>query len=212
MENMEKEILELSDEELLRLVNPVFNGSLLGEYSVPELFNVVSEEQIAAVKGIGQRKIKVILAVRELINRLIRHQCEKVKIIASSDDAFALFQHLVRNQTEELWVALLDVKSHVIHTEMVSRGTVNSSLAGLREIFAPAVKRMAAGILVAHNHPSGNAEPSKEDIHFTSQLVRGGNILGIPLLDHVIVATGGSVSMREKNKSLFIDNVFGEVF
>lgn len=209
---MEKEIMNLSDAELLHLVSPAFNSSLLDEYSFPELFNVVSEEQIAAVKGIGKTKTKTILAVRELVKRLINRHCESVTTISSPDDAFAVFQHLAGNPTEELWVALLDVKNHVLRTEMVTKGTVNKSLAGLREIFAPAVKRMAASIIVAHNHPSGSAIPSEEDIKFTGKLVKAGKMLGIPVLDHVIIASGGCLSMREEHASFFVKNVFEEVF
>lgn len=88
---------------------------------------------------------------------------------------------------EQFWIILLDQKNHPIGTNCVSIGTINASLVHPREVFKPAILASAASIIIAHNHPSGDAEPSKEDMEVTRRLQDAGKILGIPILDHFIV-------------------------
>lgn len=96
---------------------------------------------------------------------------------------------------ESFWVLMLDARARPIGVECVAQGTLTACLVHPREVFAPALLRRAAQIVVVHNHPSGDPEPSTEDIELTERLVEAGELLGIPLVDHVVVARGGHRSV-----------------
>lgn len=93
--------------------------------------------------------------------------------------------------TEAFWVASLDARSRVLGFECVSVGTLTACLVHPREVFAPALRIRAASVVVVHNHPSGDPEPSEEDVLLTQRLISAGTVLGIPLVDHLVVARGG---------------------
>ena len=198
---MERDIHNLSDAELLRILNPAL-PVMVGDYSVPELLNV-AEEEVLAIKGVGEAKARLLMALKEIVNRIIRRSKDSIKTIHSPADAIEYFQPLASNPTEEVWILLLDQKHHIIDSKMVTRGTISASAVGMREIFSTAIKRMAAAIVVAHNHPSGIATPSQEDIRFTKELIESSKILGIQLVDHIIIAKEGSLSLREERSELF---------
>jgi DNA repair protein RadC len=101
-------------------------------------------------------------------------------------------------ECETFHVLLLDGKHALRRRELVSTGTLTSSLVHPREVFRPAVREGAAAILCAHNHPSGDPEPSPEDIEVTGRLIRAGKLLGIPLIDHVVIGDGRFVSLRDR--------------
>ncbi|PIQ78736.1 MAG: hypothetical protein COV79_05080, partial [Parcubacteria group bacterium CG11_big_fil_rev_8_21_14_0_20_41_14] len=108
--------------------------------------------------------------------------------ITSPQDAVSFFQKRIGASPQEHFVALfLNTRNGLLGWREISRGTLNANLVHPRETFAPAVQLMAAAIIVAHNHPAGNPEPSREDIAVTKQLRDAGKLLGIPLLDHLIV-------------------------
>jgi DNA repair protein RadC len=111
-----------------------------------------------------------------------------------------LLRPLLEHETSERFVALLlNGKHRVQGFAEVSRGTLTSSLVHPREVFSPAIRELAAAVIVAHNHPSGDPEPSLEDIEVTKRLHEAGKILGVPLLDHIIVGEAGSfTSLRER--------------
>lgn len=107
------------------------------------------------------------------------------------------FLHDVREKPQEHFIVLyLDARDRLIHRETVSIGTLTASLVHPREVFAPAIERRAAGVIVAHNHPSGDPAPSPEDRSATRRLSSVGRLLGIGLLDHVVVARRGYFSFR----------------
>jgi DNA repair protein RadC len=95
-------------------------------------------------------------------------------------------------------VLLLDSANHLVRDVEVSRGILNSSLAHPREVFRPAIMESAASVILLHNHPSGNPEPSMEDVHITKQMVEAGKIIGIPVHDHIIIGRPGYSSLAEK--------------
>jgi DNA repair protein RadC len=99
---------------------------------------------------------------------------------------------------ERLLALLLDGQHRLRRTELVGQGTLTSSLVHPREVFRAAIREAAAAVIVVHNHPSGDPEPSAEDLEVTRRLVSAGQLVGIPLLDHVVVAEGGFVSIRER--------------
>ena len=99
---------------------------------------------------------------------------------------------------EEFWMICLDTKNNVCGVHMVSRGNLNSSIVHPREVFKRALINNAASIIVLHNHPSGNPLPSQNDIDVTRRLKEAGELMGIPLMDHIIIADTQHISMKEK--------------
>lgn len=111
---------------------------------------------------------------------------------------YAALPALIRRAEEELWALHLDVQNRLLARQMVSRGALNTVRTAPREIFRAAILNGAIGVILAHNHPSGNLEPSPDDIEFTKAISKAGELIGIHLLDHVIVTKGGYTSFREK--------------
>ena len=113
--------------------------------------------------------------------------------VESATDAEPIFRAIIGNSPKEHVVALfLSARGNIAGAEVISVGTLTASLIHPREIFAPALALRAAGLIVCHNHPSGDPTPSREDKEATERLRRAGEILGVPLMDHIILADGGS--------------------
>jgi DNA repair protein RadC len=118
----------------------------------------------------------------------------------SPDDIFWVFRFLFDDEVRERFVVFwLDSASQVLGFEVVSEGTLTSTVTHPREIFRGAIVATCSSIIVAHNHPSGNTEPSAEDVALTKQLVKGGRIIGIPLSDHIIFARDQYTSFAERD-------------
>ena len=121
------------------------------------------------------------------------------RAITSPADADALFRSLLGAADRECFaLLLLDTRNQAVGLNIVSVGTLNASLVHPREVFKPALLANAAAILVAHNHPSGDPDPSKEDLALTARLKQAGELLGIPLLDHLVIGDGRFVSLKER--------------
>jgi DNA repair protein RadC len=99
---------------------------------------------------------------------------------------------------EELWVLLLDTRNHFLATDIVYRGSLNSSQVRVGELFKSAVRRNAASIIVAHNHPSGDPTPSPDDVAVTRAIVEAGKLLDIDVLDHLVIGNGKFVSLKQR--------------
>ncbi|MEZ7170819.1 DNA repair protein RadC [Sporosarcina sp. OR05] len=156
-------------------------------------------EEMMAVKGIGQAKAVQILAAVEIGKRLYQKHSEGRYVIRSPEDAAAYLMTDMSSLLQEHFVVLfLNVKNEVLHKQTIFIGSLNSSIVHPREVFREAVKRSAASIIAAHNHPSGNPAPSPEDIEVTKRLVEAGSIIGIDLLDHVIIGDHKFISLKEK--------------
>jgi DNA repair protein RadC len=135
--------------------------------------------------------------VCELTKR--RYRGKAPKTIRGPDDVVAVVgRKLRKEQREHFLVLLLNARHEVLGIETVSIGSLNASIVHPREVFKPAVVTSAASIVLVHNHPSGDPEPSEEDTTITKRLVECGELLGIQVLDHVIVATRGVVSFRSR--------------
>jgi DNA repair protein RadC len=120
-------------------------------------------------------------------------------IVRSPEDVFQYYLGLFKDQVRERFVVFwLDATNRVMGFEVVTEGTLNSSLVHPREVFRGAIVTTAAAIIVAHNHPSGNPEPSAEDVSMTKQLVESGKTIGILVHDHIIFAAGTYTSMAER--------------
>jgi DNA repair protein RadC len=137
-------------------------------------------------------------AILELARRILR-PAERLYQILSADDAAALVRmDMMFLDHEEMHVLLLDTKNHVVRHVKSYKGTVNNSVLRASELFRPAVVRNCPHIIVCHNHPSGDPEPSPEDIEVTKQLVEAGKLLDIEILDHIIIGNPRYVSLRER--------------
>ena len=145
----------------------------------------------------GQAKACIILAAVEFGKRLGRVRNPGRAVISSPADVESLLRGRIANLDRENFVAvLLNTKNEVLECPTISVGTLSSSLVHPREVFKPAIRASAAGIILAHNHPSGKVEPSREDRDVTRRLVGAAEIIGIEVLDHVILGDG-YFSMKE---------------
>jgi DNA repair protein RadC len=119
--------------------------------------------------------------------------------VSGPPDVFRHFHARLRDEAQERFmVLLLDGRHRVLREEIVSQGTLTASLVHPREVFRPALREAAAALVLIHNHPSGDPSPSREDREVTARLQQAGEVLGIPVLDHVIVADQGFVSLRDE--------------
>lgn len=141
-------------------------------------------------------------AREEHLGRFVRVVKEEIVVRSPIDAAQYLLQHIYAPfeafDQEELHVLLLNTKNRITHESMVYRGTVNSIHIRPAELFTTAVRVNAPAILMAHQHPSGSAEPSPEDGRTTAAAVQAGEVLGITVLDHLVIGQGAWVSLREK--------------
>lgn len=156
-------------------------------------------EEITSVKGIGEAKAVHLLAAIELGRRLGQQQTDgKFTVRSPKDAATYLMADMTSLKQENFVVLFMNVKNQVLHKQTIFIGSLNASIVHPREIFREAVKRSAASIICAHNHPSGNPAPSPEDIEVTKRLQEAGHIMGIELLDHVIIGDHQFISLKEK--------------
>lgn len=188
---------KLSDQELLAILLATGSkeysalelaGQLLGRYqSLSELQGLTTAE-LMEQKGVGAAKATTVAAAIEFGKRVCNSVSEYRPIITGSVDAARLLQgHLRGLDREHFLVLLLNPKHAVLGLETVSIGTLNCSLVHPREVFKQAIKRSASAIVLAHNHPSGICEPSKEDLQVTKRLKDAGDLVGIEVIDHLII-------------------------
>ena len=158
----------------------------------------VSYEEVSKIKGIKKVKACQIIAIMEIVNRTLKSQNKEIKISSPRDVSALLINEMANLNQEVFKLILLNTKNIVISTKDIFKGTLNSSVVHPREVFKEAVQRGSANIIVCHNHPSGDPNPSKEDINITIRLKECGRIMGIELLDHIIIGNNKYVSLKEK--------------
>ncbi|NLM44474.1 MAG: DNA repair protein RadC [Clostridiales bacterium] len=157
-------------------------------------------EELSQIDGIGLAKATQLMAAAELGRRISQYKADDDIYIRCPKDAAELLMEDMRYLNKEhMKVILLNIKCKVISIEEISVGSLSSSLAHPREIFIPAIKKSSAAIIMAHNHPSGDPHPSKDDVDLTKRIYEAGKILGIELYDHIIIGNGDFVSLKEKN-------------
>ncbi|MDK2821002.1 MAG: repair protein RadC [Clostridia bacterium] len=170
--------------------------------SKPEGLKYLAEasiEELQKQKGIGLAKASELKAALELGRRLAAFTLSR-KVIKNPQDVANLLMEEMRCLDREYFRTVsLNIKNYVLAVDNVSIGGLNSSLAHPREVFKDPIRRSAASIILAHNHPSGDPTPSKEDIEVTKRLSEAGKILGINVLDHLIIGDGRFVSLKERN-------------
>jgi len=156
-------------------------------------------EELTAIKGIGEAKGVLLLAAMELGKRMNTFKQEEPYIVRSPEDGADYVMEEMRGLKQEHFVALfLNTKNQIIHRQTIFIGSLNASIVHPREIFREAVKRSCASIICAHNHPSGDPTPSKEDIQVTRRLVESGKMIGIEVLDHLVIGDRKFISLKEK--------------
>jgi DNA repair protein RadC len=152
-------------------------------------------EELQAIEGVGPAKASLIAAALEFARRRIRPEGLRISFPA---DVLPLIRHYADRRQEHFICVSLNGANEVIAARVVSVGLVNKTQVHPREVFADPITDRASAVIVAHNHPSGSLEPSREDIDITGQLKSAGEILGIRLLDHVIFDSKGYYSFLEK--------------
>lgn len=159
----------------------------------------LSFEEFHDVGGLDWYEAQRLLAAIELGRRAgVASQVEKKNPITNYNQARALFKSMANLQQEHFCAAFFDSKANVISQKTIHIGTLNSSVVGSREVFREALRNNAASVIVAHNHPSGDPEPSPEDIQVTLSLKKAGELLDIALMDHLIVGHSEIVSLHER--------------
>ncbi|MCS6959006.1 MAG: DNA repair protein RadC [Pseudanabaenaceae cyanobacterium SKYGB_i_bin29] len=163
---------------------------------LPYLQNI-SAEVLMQIPGVGPAKATTILAAIELGKRVFfSRPPDRTEVTEPSIAANALSHILMWQPQERLAVLLLDHRNRIIAQKLITIGTVNETIAHPRDIFGEVLRQGAVKLILGHNHPSGNTDPSPEDIRLTRQLLQAAKILDIPLLDHLILGNGTFTSMR----------------
>jgi DNA repair protein RadC len=198
----------LGDNELLAIVL----GHGVSKASALELANAVlavvgglhglaraTGDELRRVPGIGAARAAQLLAAVEAGRRtLVRGRRERIQIRSARDAAELLVPQFGTRPVEQFGVLLLDTKHRLLRTSLLSVGTLDASIVHPREVFREAASGGAAAILLFHNHPSGDPKPSEDDIALTRRLIRAGELMGITVLDHLIVAESRFYSLREQ--------------
>lgn len=162
------------------------------------LAGITRISELMHIKDLGQAKAATVLAALEIGRRIASARpLERVHIGSAQEGADFLMPRLRYAAREQFVAVMLNSKNRVIATEVISEGTLTGSVVHAREVFAPALLHHAAAVIVAHNHPSGDPQPSCEDREVTAMLVESGKVLGIPILDHLIIGDGAYYSFQE---------------
>ena len=200
----------LSDAELLAIIM----GSGNREDSAVELgrkilnsvgnnwhnLSLLQISDLMKFKGIGEAKAISIAVALEIGRRRASQEVpEKVQITNSQESYKILLPYLSDLQTEEFWAIYLNQNNRVLGKSKLSSGGINQSVVDVRILFKSALDHLATGIIIAHNHPSGNLKASPEDLKITKQISEGGKILNIQLLDHLIIAQNAYFSFADEN-------------
>ena len=170
-------------------------NKILKKFRADNLPNL-SFSEIKDFSGLGPAKACKIIASFELGKRLLKDKIAGLYL--DPKDVWKELKDIQGLKKEHFVVFYLDTRNQEIKREIVSVGSLNANLVHPREVFEPAVRNLAAQIILAHNHPSGDPEPSEDDLEITKRLVEAGKILGIEVIDHIIVTKGGFLSFKEK--------------
>jgi len=196
----------LKDEELLAiLLGTGIEGKnvievakqILNRYSKKRLLKLTYSD-LSKIKGIGPAKACTILAATELVKRALKIGEATLPIIQSTKDVIAQAVYMRDKTREHLMGIYLNARNEMVYKKPIFIGTLNANLVHPREIFNEALKQNAASVILVHNHPSGDAEPSEADLEITKRILEAGKIMGIDVLDHVIVTKNKVFSFKEK--------------
>ncbi len=158
----------------------------------------ITAEELRGLSGIGAVKACRLLAAVELGRRVRRERLARPLIGRPEDAAAVLIEDMQHLDREHFKAILLDTKHRVITIESVSMGSLNAAVAHPREVFKAGIKRSAAALILAHNHPSGDPTPSQDDLEVTRRILRAGRLLGIEVLDHLVIGENCYSSIRQR--------------
>lgn len=171
-------------------------GDILRDFKRDKISTICLAD-LKAHKGVGPVKACEIVAAFELGRRCLTGK--KTSVYLKPSDVWDELKDIRDNKKEHFVTFYLDTRNQEIKRDIVSIGTLNYNLVHPREVFEPAVKNLAASIILAHNHPSGCLEPSDEDLSLNKRLIQAGKLLGIEVLDHVIVTRDAFSSFKQRN-------------
>lgn len=201
---------QLSNEELLAILLKTgtrdMSAKVLASYLLKEMGNIselqyTSYQVLAQMKGIGRAKACTLLAAVELGKRVLQKKSILYQKFTDAYQVASYYQDKIGHFKQEYFICIyLDVSKKLIHEKVLFIGTLNRSLVHPREVFKEAYQVSASSIICIHNHPSGEVLPSKEDVLFTSQLVKVGKMLGIEVIDHIIIGEDKYYSFFENNR------------
>ena len=158
-----------------------------------------SPPELEAISGIGGARAAQLAAAFELGRRLLADwPAGRLTVRAPRDLADRLILQMGRLEREELRVVVLNTRNAVLAIETVYRGNVSTALVRVGELFRDAIRQHAAGLILVHNHPSGDPAPSPDDLHLTAEAVAAGRLLDVPVLDHLIIGHEAFISLRDR--------------
>lgn len=159
----------------------------------------LSMKDLMQIRGIGQVKAVQIKCIGELSKRIATREAGKLLDFHSPDTIAAYYMERMRHEEQEQMICtMLNTKNQFLGDEVISRGTVNSSLVSPRDLILAAFRHRAVYMILVHNHPSGNPEPSKDDLLFTKRVWEAGALVDIPLLDHIVIGDQQYFSFRQE--------------
>ncbi|WP_313164455.1 DNA repair protein RadC [Sedimentibacter sp.] len=182
------------EENVLKLSQRILSEDNKGLKNIAE----GTVQKFKSFKGISDAKAAQLMALSELSKRISTLKIERIKISSPSDAAVVMMEEMRYYKKEYFKIILLDTKNNITKISEISIGSLNSSIVHPREVFSEAVINSASSIILVHNHPSGESEPSHEDIVLTNRLDECGKILGIKILDHIIIGDGVFYSFKEE--------------
>jgi len=203
---IEKGIENLKDEELLAILLRTgakdknvldLSRQILRKFSKRKFLKLKLDD-LVRIKGINKAKASTILAAIEFTKRLLNLGEETLPKVKSKQDVIAQFGYLREKTREHFAVIYLNARNEVIFKKHLFIGTLNSNICHPREVFQYALLHNASSVILVHNHPSGDPEPSEADIVVTKRMVEAGKIMGVEVLDHVIITKNKAVSFKEK--------------
>ena len=194
----------LTDEELLGLVlgaGPAARraaSALLAQFGSLRRLSTRAPRELQSACGIGKTHTARLAALFSVARRLMGERLRPGMVFANPRQIFDHYHGVLRDRKREMFlVVLLDARHRVLGEEIVSEGSLTSSIVHPREVFLPAVRESAGAMVLVHNHPSGDPNPSEEDVAVTRRLVHAAELLGIRVLDHIIVGDGSYSSFKE---------------
>ncbi|MBM3247759.1 JAB domain-containing protein, partial [Candidatus Pacearchaeota archaeon] len=199
----------LSDAELFAIIlrtgskgdNVIeMSNRLISKFGLTNLFDS-SLKELQEVNGIGPNKAMQILSIAELSKRYENEKSgvNKINKITCAEDVFKLFHRRLRDKKQEhFFILMLNSQNNIIAEQEISKGVLDAAIIDPRAIFNPAIKNSASKIILKNNHPSGNPEPSQEDLDITEKIIKSGEEISIKVLDHVLIAKDGWWSWKER--------------
>jgi DNA repair protein RadC len=203
-----KGINSLSDSELLAII--LRSGSR--EETAVELarkilnsvnhswhqLSLLSVKDLMKFKGVGEVKAIAVATALEIGRRRAAQEIPEKSLIASSNDGYQILRKYLSDlRTEEFWAIFLNQSNRVLHFTQLTQGGINQSIVDVRILFKTALDHYATAVIIAHNHPSGNLKPSKEDLEITRRIKEAGKMLNIQLLDHLIITQNSYFSLSD---------------